>query len=71
MALVSPTSMADKNFFKDSKGALVFGLVFTNFKVLASAGADYVNLHYRLTEDRYETSSFIKFDVKLALTVMW
>jgi len=71
MAIVSPTSMVDKNFFKDSRGSLVFGFVFTNVKLLASVGADYVNLHYRLKEDKYETSSFIKVDAKLTLTVMW
>ncbi len=71
MAIVSPTSMADKNFFKDSRGSFVFGFVFTNVKLLASVGADYVNLHYRLVNDKYETSSFIKVDAKLVLTVMW
>jgi hypothetical protein len=71
MAIVSPTRQVDKNFFKDSRAALVFGFDFTRVKLLASVGFDYVNLHYRLIEDRYETSSFIKVDAKLTLTATW
>lgn len=71
MAIVSPTSMVDKNFFKASRGALVLGLDFNYVKLTVSGGVEYVNLHYMLTENRYETTSFIKVDAEAAVTASW
>lgn len=71
LAIVSPTAMVNKNFFKASRGALEVGLDFNVFKLAVSGGVEYVNLHYVLKDNRYETTSFVKVDAKVAATASW
>jgi hypothetical protein len=36
---------------------------------MLTGGAEYLNLHYTLTDKRFETTAFIKVDAEIAATV--